>query len=119
MNNIWAEAEDCACRWLKSRGWTMRARNFRTRRSEVDIVARKGSILTFVEVKYASEGSTTQPLEKIDAEKRKRIIHGAMAYLSGSPPACEIRFDVAVVTGEPGSMRVSAYLEDAFRPNIM
>ncbi|MBD3279035.1 MAG: hypothetical protein GF388_12105 [Candidatus Aegiribacteria sp.] len=119
MNDIWAAAEDYACRWLEERGWAVRARNFRTRRSEVDIVARKGGILTFVEVKYASEGSTTRPLEKIDAEKRGRIVHGAMAYLSGSPPACEIRFDVAAVTGEPGSMRMSAYIEDAFRPDTM
>lgn len=117
MSEISREAESFVCGWLEERGWKVEARNFRTRRSEVDIVARKKDVLSFVEVKFASDSSGTIVLDKIDSEKQARIVHAASVYITRKPPSDQIRFDVAVVRGSSMNLRMGAYLEDAFRPD--
>ncbi len=119
MSELSGKAESFVCRWLEDRGWRIVARNFRTRRSEIDIVAVLSDVTAFVEVKFASDGSRTVALEKIDGEKQSRIIHAASMYLAENPPAGELRFDVAIVGGTPDEFRMETYLEDAFRPDIM
>jgi putative endonuclease len=109
-------AETLVCGWLEERGWRILERNYRTRRSEVDILASKGDILVAVEVKLASDGSATMALEKIDPAKKARISHGVLHYLSGHECPEEVRFDVAIVRGVPPDLRLDLYLEDAFRP---
>jgi putative endonuclease len=113
------EAEFFVCLWLEERGWNIEARNFRTRRSEIDIITQKEDVLSFVEVKFASDSSATIALGKIDSEKQARIVHAASAYLSKNPPSGQIRFDVAVVRGSSMNLRMDTYLEDAFRPDLM
>ena len=119
MSEISREAETFVCRWLEEKGWNIEIRNFRTRRSEIDIIAGKEDMLSFVEVKFASDNSATITLDKIDSEKQARIVHAAMAYISKNPPSGQIRFDVAVVRGSSLNLRMDTYLEDAFRPDIM
>ena len=119
MSEVAREAESFVCQWLEDRGWIVEARNFRTRRSEVDIIAEKENVLSFVEVKFASDDSATVALGKIDSVKQARLVHAAMVYLSKKPPSGQIRFDVAVVRGSPMNFRMDTYLEDAFRPDIM
>lgn len=119
LSELSRRAESFVCRWLEDRGWNIAARNFRTRRSEIDIIANLNGMTAFVEVKFASDGSRTVALEKIDREKQARIIHAASMYLSGNPPSGELRFDVAIVRGAPEQFRMETYLEDAFRPDIM
>lgn len=109
-------AERFVCEWLQIRGWTVIVRNFRTRRAEIDIIAKNNGILAFVEVKFASDGSTTMPLAKIDSRKQARITHAAAFYLAKHNSQDQIRFDVAVVRGTPSEFRMATYLEDAFRP---
>jgi len=119
LSKISREAESFVCGWLEERGWSIEARNYRTRRSEVDIIARKEDVLSFVEVKFASDNSVTVALDKIDSDKQARLVHAAMVYLSKKPPSGQIRFDVAIVRGLPGNLRMDTYLGDAFRPDLM
>lgn len=119
MSQLSDRAESFVCRWLTERGWEIAARNFRTRRSEIDIVAILNGLTAFVEVKFAADGSRTVALEKIDAQKQSRIVHAASMYLAGNPPSGELRFDVAIVGGTPEEFRMATYLEDAFRPDVM
>lgn len=119
MSEIAREAESFVCQWLEDRGWTVEARNFRTRRSEIDIIAEKEGVLSFVEVKFACDNSATVTLGKIDTVKQAKLVHAAMVYLSKKPPSGQIRFDVAVVRGSSMNLRMDTYLEDAFRPDIM
>ncbi len=116
MSEISRGAEGFVCDWLLTRGWTVIARNFRTRRAEIDIIAKNSGILAFVEVKFASDGSATMPLEKIDSNKQTRITRAAAFYLMKHNSQDQIRFDVAVVRGMPSEFRMDTYLEDAFRP---
>ncbi|MEN8208560.1 MAG: YraN family protein [Candidatus Fermentibacteria bacterium] len=118
MSEISREAESFVCSWLEERGWTVESRNFRTRRSEIDIIVQKEDVLSFVEVKFASDSSATIALGKIDSEKQARIVHAASTYLSAKPPSGQIRFDVAIVRGSSMNLRMDIYLEDAFRPDL-
>ena len=116
MTELSMNAESLVCQWLRERGWDIVARNYRTRRSEIDIIAARDRLTSFVEVKFAGDGSSTVALEKIDPEKQSRIIHAATVFISEHPAEGQYRFDVAVVRGTPDQMRLGTYIEDAFRP---
>lgn len=116
MSELSMKAESLVCSWLRRHGWSIIARNYRTRRSEIDIIASRDGITSFVEVKYAGDASHTMALEKIDPEKQSRIIHAATVFVSMHPAEGQYRFDVVVVRGSPDDMRVGTYIEDAFRP---
>ena len=111
----WRQAEEHVARWLRRRGWNVLARNWRWRRLELDIVARRGEILAFVEVKMASRGSRTMVVEKLDARKREHLTRAAAAFLAESGISATCRFDLAEVRGEPGGFRIT-YHASIFRP---
>ena len=92
-----AEAEEIAVRFLANQGLQVVARNFRTRLGEIDVVARDGATLVFVEVRLRTRDDYGGALESIDSSKRRRIVAAANGYLSllGREPPC--RFDVVTV----------------------
>ncbi len=103
-----AGAEDQAARFLASRGLTIVERNFRTRLGEIDLVAREGATLVFVEVRYRASGGYGGALESVTGAKRARIVAAANQYLArlGAEPPC--RFDVvALEEGAPQWIRAA------------
>jgi putative endonuclease len=103
-----AEAEEQAARFLAERGLVVLARNYRTRQGEVDIVARDGVTLVFVEVRARSWSAFGGAAGSVDARKQRRIAAAARHFLLrlGQEPAC--RFDVLTLQGparEPGWVR--------------
>jgi len=94
-----AAAEDAAARFLAERGMQVVARNFRTRFGEIDLVARDGATLVFVEVRLRSRQDFGGAVESVDGAKRRRIVSAAGAYLArlACEPAC--RFDVVTLDG--------------------
>lgn len=118
MSEVSSQAEAFVCAWLAGRGWEILDRNFRTRRSEIDIIARRRDVTAFVEVKFASDTSRTEALGKMDPEKRRKMVHGASVYLAACPADGQLRFDFALVGGSPCDMRMAMYIEDAFRPGL-
>lgn len=94
-------AEDRACRHLEGSGFTIVERNFRTRGGEIDIVARKGDVLVFVEVRSREVPGFGTPEESVTPAKRRRIVAAARGYLSNVPPSSwrEARFDVIAIEG--------------------
>ena len=76
------EGEELACRHLASEGFAIVARNVRYRTGEIDIVARRGQELHFVEVRTRSDPTFVSPLESITVEKQRRIRRTAEWYLS-------------------------------------
>ncbi len=114
--DLGAEAETLAGAFLERRGLRVIERNLRNRSGELDLIARDGEMLVFVEVKARTHSDFGRPEEAVDARKRARIIAAAREYLAGlggGPPAC--RFDVVAVeyTG-PGGPELR-HLPDAFR----
>jgi putative endonuclease len=97
-------AEDQVARRLAAAGWEIVERNARTRYGEIDIVARDGAALVFVEVKGARAGTSfgpEKPILAIDHRKQRRVRRLATAWMSerrGLVPYAEIRFDAVGVT---------------------
>lgn len=110
-------AEALACRELRRRGYQILARRFRTRAGEIDIVARDGPVLVFVEVKARRGGGFGSPLEALTWWKRRRLAAMARWYLAawGGQPDVPCRFDVVGVdTRERARPRI-VLVRGAFR----
>jgi putative endonuclease len=88
---------------------TVAARKYRAEGGEIDVVARKGDLLVFVEVRSRDDSAFGTPEESIDLAKRRRIVRAARHYLSTIPAASwrEARFDVIAIegTGEKAAIR--------------
>lgn len=93
----WKEAEEAAARFLKRKGYRIIERNYRTRFGEIDIVARYGGYLVFVEVK--SGKSEFFPRTRVDLSKVKKIELAANVYLLERKVKYEaLRIDVIEVS---------------------
>ena len=107
--------EDLACRELRRRGYAILARRFRTRFGEIDIVAKDGGTLVFVEVKTRRSTAFGGATAAVNAAKQRRLVNMARSYLlgvGGAPPLC--RFDVVGVTAGAGRPPVVEVVRDAF-----
>lgn len=96
--------EDIAWRELERRGYALIARHFRTRAGEIDIIARDGDTLVFVEVRTRSSDQAGTAAESVTRRKRDQIGRMAAAYLGThgtSPEPC--RFDVVTVEFADGA----------------
>jgi putative endonuclease len=97
-------AEDFVAHRLAAAGWELVERNARTRYGEIDIVAREGGTLVFIEVKGARVGTSfgpEKPILAIDRRKQRRVRRLATAWMAerrDQPPYDEIRFDAVGVT---------------------
>ncbi len=93
-------AEEGAARFLARQGVDVIARNYRTRLGEIDLIARDGATLVFVEVRLRSAERFGGAAASITAAKRLRLERAARLYLArlASLPAC--RFDVVTLDGE-------------------
>ena len=99
---IGKEREDQACAFLEEQGMVILERNFFSRQGEIDVIARDGSYVVFVEVKYRKQGSAGHPEEAVNYRKIERIRRTAMFYLvrHGLPENTPVRFDVVAIEGE-------------------
>lgn len=99
--------------YLEQQGYRILARNWHCRCGELDIVAVKGEIIAFVEVKTRQPNPLVSPAAAVDYRKQGRVIRSAQAYLCTHSYDLQPRFDVAAVTMENGSFQID-YLEAAF-----
>lgn len=106
--------EDFAVSKLISDGYTVIERNWRSSHYEIDIIAEKGDILAFVEVKTRAQNALGTPAEAVTKPQRRRIALAAVAYmkrrgiyLSGQ---LQPRFDIfEVVTERANSPAVTRF----------
>ena len=116
-----ARAEELVAHRLAAAGWEIVERNARTRYGELDIVARAGRTLVFVEVKAGRQGSAfgpERPILAVDARKQRRVRKLAVAWMAerrGIRPYAEIRFDAVGVTFDRADRVVDIeHIEGAF-----
>jgi putative endonuclease len=105
-----AQAEEVAARFLAAQGLEIVARNFRTRQGEIDVVARDGDTLVFVEVRLRTRTDYGGALESVDERKQRCIARAANGYLGalgGREPPC--RFDVITVAGREAQWIKAAF----------
>jgi putative endonuclease len=107
--------EDIACDYLRKKRYEIVARGFRMFRGEIDIVARDGEKLVFVEVKARADESHGRPEESVTPGKQRQIRKIAQGYLVANPsPGVDCRFDViSILFQGPGDYRLEHFI-DAF-----
>lgn len=90
--------ESLAAGYLKKKGYRILARNYRNRFGEIDIIARHGDAIVFVEVKARSSSGFGPSKAAVDARKQKRISMIALGYLKQTRnTGAKVRFDVVCV----------------------
>jgi putative endonuclease len=105
-----ARAEEEAARFLERQGLQVVARNYRTRLGEIDLVARDGEMLVFVEVRLRADARYGGAAASVDARKRARIEAAARRFLAGLKREPPCRFDVVTLDGD----NRAAWLRGAF-----
>ena len=108
--------EDLAAAHLERTGWLVLDRNYRLGHREIDLVARRGRLVAFVEVKTRARLRWGHPLLAIDRRKRLEIERVARFWVARhGRPGDEFRFDaIALYRTEEGRLHLE-HIEDAWR----
>ncbi|RMH69740.1 MAG: YraN family protein [Gemmatimonadetes bacterium] len=105
-----AQNEERAAVFLQQKGYTILERNFRTPYAEIDLIAKDGDTLVFVEVKARRSMRFGHPAAAVTPHKQQRIIHAAAIYLQQQDISdCACRFDVIAIHVRPDEVRIEHF----------
>jgi putative endonuclease len=108
--------EALAAALLQERGWTILERNFRLGHKEIDLVARRGRVVAFVEVKTRTGERFGHPLEAITRAKREEIRRVAVAWVARHGRRTDLyRFDAVAILYDGAAPPRIEHFEDAWR----
>jgi putative endonuclease len=106
-----SKAERRAVALLVQKGYRIVERNFRSKLGELDIIARQGPTLVFVEVRSRRDATFGSALDAVGARKQRKVTRVAMQYIAWRRPVfVSCRFDVIGITGDE-----IVHIEDAWR----
>jgi len=109
-----AAGEQIATHYLAQQGYTILERNYRFKKAEIDIIARKEKILLFVEVKTRRAQKFGYPEESVNAKKEALFLLAAEEYIFLINWQSDIRFDIISITMTSESEYHLYHIEDAF-----
>lgn len=115
-NKLGREGEALAAAYLGKKGYKILERNWRSGHSEIDLIARKGDIIVFVEVKTRKNADFGFPEDRVDAAKERFLARGAHDYLENNGLDNEIRFDIISIIKAAGQVPEIYHIPDAFFP---
>ena len=103
--------EQLAAAYLMEQGYEIVTLNYRIRTGEIDIIAKDGEYLCFVEVKYRANGSLGSGLQAVDVRKQRTIIRVARYYMMqhGLDEWTPCRFDVVSIDGKEITLIQNAF----------
>ena len=105
-------AEQQAIRYLLSCGWRIVAHRFRVGHKEIDLIARQGSLVSFIEVKSRRGDAFGSPLQAVTGVKRRELVTAAQVWVDRyGRPSDVYRFDCITLVNN----RLE-HVADAFRP---
>lgn len=112
MNILGKAAEDLAAKYLADNGYAIVDRNWRCSRGELDIVAREGDTLVFIEVKARLSSRCGRPEEAVSHRKQERLRTLALCYINATGrSAPTYRFDVMALNLRENEVNL---IRDAF-----
>jgi len=108
--------EKLAADFLREQGYKILESNYRCKVGEIDIIARQGELIVFVEVKTSGTDRFGAPQSWVGPRKQRRLVSLASFYLQENRIAgCDVRFDVIGVEWKGDSPELT-HVVDAFRP---
>jgi len=111
------KGEAIAKEFLLEQGYQILESNWRYRRTELDIIAKDGETLVFVEVKTRNNDYFARPEKAVDPQKEQRIIKTALAYMRKVNHEWAIRFDIIAIVKKGKDRYSIQHLKDAFFPS--
>ena len=115
MNNLGRAGEEQARQYLQNKGYRIIAQNFASKYGEIDLIATRGDLLVFVEVKQRSTAAFGGPMAAVTKSKQHKISLTAAEFIKEKALKFDsIRFDVICITG--GEL---THLQNAFFPPRM
>ena len=115
-NELGAIGEALALEFLTQKGYTIRHKNWRHRKDEIDLVASSGEYLVFVEVKTRVNSYMGSPIEAVTKGKQQRLIRAAQAYIETYDIDLEVRFDIIGIIKNQHQEEI-IHVENAFQPS--
>ena len=110
---IGAQGETFAAQILQEQGMKILSRNYYTPYGEIDLIARKGPYIVFVEVKTRKDESFAAAREFVTPAKQERVRKTAMLWLQQNDVDLQPRFDVIEIVGQ-GRRQTIRHMENAF-----
>ena len=111
-------AERVAEDYLKRQGLVPVTQNFRCRLGEIDLIAKDGRCLVFIEVRFRGAGSFSRARLTVDIHKQRKLIRTAALYVTKRPQFANsvMRFDVIAIDADTQGEVSIDWIRDAFRP---
>lgn len=106
--------EDYACRYLLTEGYQLLERNWKKRRAEIDIIAKQGDVLVFLEVKTRTNDLFGEPSAFVSEKQQQLISAVAADYMQAIGHDWEIRFDIISIFILPDETYRLEHIQDAF-----
>lgn len=99
--SVGRKSEEVAAKLLHLNGYEVIAKNYRVKSGEIDIIAKDGDYLCFIEVKARKTKGSGFPEEAVGLQKQQKIRHTALFFLYENqlPETTPVRFDVCVILG--------------------
>ncbi|MDB5253539.1 MAG: hypothetical protein JWP27_2708 [Flaviaesturariibacter sp.] len=113
-NTAGKEGEALAAAYFTTRGYEVLHRNWRSGPHEIDIIATRGTMLHFIEVKYRSSTAFGPPEGKVTAKKFGFLTRAADAYLFRHRGYKHVQFDILSITAMPGLPPDYFLIEDVY-----
>jgi|YNPMSStandDraft_2_1061718.scaffolds.fasta_scaffold05130_3 putative endonuclease len=114
--SLGAFGENLAAEFLTNHGFEILVRNFRCGKNEIDLIAKKGTVISFVEVKTRKGKEFGHPAEAVTRTKQTELAKAAECYLRKFPNSADLyRFDVIAITIINNQAHEILFIEDAFR----
>jgi putative endonuclease len=107
------EGEEFAASFLIEKGYEVVERNFRHKRSEIDLIVKKDNWLIFVEVKFRTSDAFGYPEDFVDYKKSINIVDGAEQYTFDKNWQGNVRYDIVAIRNIHGQLEIK-HIEDAF-----
>ncbi|OCK43755.1 hypothetical protein BA195_03375 [Tenacibaculum soleae] len=112
-NDLGRKGEELAIEYLEKKGYLIVEKNYRYKKAEVDIIARKEAVLVVIEVKTRSSTYFGNPQDFVNPKKIKLLVMAIDNYVIEKDLDVEIRFDIIAILKDKGNYTIQ-HIKDAF-----
>jgi putative endonuclease len=112
-NELGELGEDLAVEELEKNGYEIVERNWRYKKAEIDIIARKNEVLAIVEVKTRSNDYIGNPQDFVTPKKIKMLVEAVNEYVNSKDLDVDVRFDIIAIIINQNKLTLE-HLEDAY-----